>query len=245
MHLLFNADDFGLSPSVNHGILEAFHHGVVRSTTLMTNLGSTTTHAISLAHATPDLDVGLHFNMFIGPSLTGPIEGCTDNNGNFFKWIHTPTDKLPTIDFVALQYELQTQLQFAFDHGLKLSHIDSHRHGHIHPELFPFFGELAERYQLKLRNFNTPVAFKHLTVTDSFSADFFDQNVSLDSLKTLIRQAQGASIEIMCHPAYSDEILLQRSSYTNQREKELKILTHPQLLSWIKAHHHQLINFRD
>ncbi|MGL4973309.1 MAG: chitin disaccharide deacetylase [Culicoidibacterales bacterium] len=243
MQLLFNADDFGISPGVNQGIIEAFHHGVVRSTTLMTNLGPTTLEAIALAQNTPGLDIGIHLNMFLGPSLTGFIQGCTDESGLFFKWIHGPNDLLPPIDLAALKTELQAQIQFAFDSGLKPTHLDSHRHGHVHPALLPFVCELAEQYQLKLRNYDTPETFQYLTVTENFNADFYDANVSIDTLKKIITQTDSNSIEFMCHPAYVDEILLQRSSYTVQREKELQILTSPELLSWLQENNHELIHF--
>ena len=36
--LIINADDFGLSPGVDRGILEAFRKGVLSSTTMLVNL---------------------------------------------------------------------------------------------------------------------------------------------------------------------------------------------------------------
>ncbi len=35
--LIVNADDFGLSPGVNKGIIEAYLNGILSSTTLMVN----------------------------------------------------------------------------------------------------------------------------------------------------------------------------------------------------------------
>ena len=36
--VIINADDFGLSPGVNRGILSAFRDGVVTSTTMLANM---------------------------------------------------------------------------------------------------------------------------------------------------------------------------------------------------------------
>ena len=38
MKVIFNADDFGLTNGVNNGIVQAFHQGVVRSTTFMVGM---------------------------------------------------------------------------------------------------------------------------------------------------------------------------------------------------------------
>lgn len=246
MKLLFNADDFGISPGVNNGIIEAFTHGVVRSTTLMTNLGDTTLEAIALAKSYPKLDIGIHLNMFLGPSLTGFIAGCTDETGQFFKWIQSPNDtpKIP-VDWAALKRELIVQIEFAFDHDLTPTHLDSHRHGHLHPELLPFICEIAEQYNLKLRSYDVPTAYQHLMVTADFSADFYDHQVSLEQLKHFISTANVDSLEFMCHPAYVDDILMQRSSYLAIREKELAILTDKTFIQWLSNNHHQLISFQN
>ena len=39
MKLIVNADDFGLTRSVNYGILDAHLNGIVTSTTLMVTMG--------------------------------------------------------------------------------------------------------------------------------------------------------------------------------------------------------------
>ncbi|MBO5102478.1 MAG: ChbG/HpnK family deacetylase, partial [Clostridia bacterium] len=48
MKLILNADDFGLSPSVNKGIVEAFQQGIISSATMMMNTPYTD-EAIELA----------------------------------------------------------------------------------------------------------------------------------------------------------------------------------------------------
>jgi len=36
--LIVNADDFGLSPGVNHGIIDSYLYGIVNSTSMMMNM---------------------------------------------------------------------------------------------------------------------------------------------------------------------------------------------------------------
>jgi chitin disaccharide deacetylase len=57
--LIVNADDFGLSPAVNAGVLEAYEEGIVTSASLMVGWRAALAAAEELT-AHPDLAVGLH-----------------------------------------------------------------------------------------------------------------------------------------------------------------------------------------
>ncbi|MDP2726767.1 MAG: ChbG/HpnK family deacetylase, partial [Dehalococcoidia bacterium] len=67
--LIINADDLGLSPGVNTGIIEAHRQGVVTSASLMANLPGTAEAAV-MARENPELGVGLHLNLTSGQQLT-------------------------------------------------------------------------------------------------------------------------------------------------------------------------------
>ena len=58
--LIVNADDFGLSEGVDHGIVDAFSNGIVTSTSLMVRRPAAR-HAAELARLHTRLSVGLHF----------------------------------------------------------------------------------------------------------------------------------------------------------------------------------------
>ncbi|MGH9522002.1 MAG: ChbG/HpnK family deacetylase, partial [Terriglobales bacterium] len=60
--LIVNADDLGLTPAVNRGIVEAHRHGIVTSATLMAN-GAAYDDAVSLASAEPRLAIGCHVDL--------------------------------------------------------------------------------------------------------------------------------------------------------------------------------------
>lgn len=61
-YLIVNGDDFGLTPGVNRGILEAHRRGVLTSTSLMVGRPGSA-DAIALARANRDLSVGLHLDL--------------------------------------------------------------------------------------------------------------------------------------------------------------------------------------
>ncbi len=66
--LVVNADDFGFTPDVNEGIVEAHRRGILTATTLMAN-GDAFDDAIACARETPSLDIGCHLVLIGGQSL--------------------------------------------------------------------------------------------------------------------------------------------------------------------------------
>ena len=72
--LIINADDLGLSPGVNRGIVEAHRCGVVTSTTAMVNMPSVGAGLRLVEIEAPALGLGLHLNLSFGRPLLPPAE---------------------------------------------------------------------------------------------------------------------------------------------------------------------------
>ena len=68
---IINADDFGLSPGVNRGIVSGFRDGVLTSTTMLVNLPHFE-DAVNLARDNPDLPVGIHLSLLWGRPVSEP-----------------------------------------------------------------------------------------------------------------------------------------------------------------------------
>src|SRR5438477_214415 len=60
--VIVNADDFGQSPGVTQGIIEAHQHGIVTSASLMVNWPAAA-EAAAYGRAHADLSLGLHFDV--------------------------------------------------------------------------------------------------------------------------------------------------------------------------------------
>src|SRR5437588_11017499 len=60
--LIVNADDFGLTESVNRGIVAAHRDGILTSTSLLAN-GLAFDQAIASSRRLPHLSVGVHLNI--------------------------------------------------------------------------------------------------------------------------------------------------------------------------------------
>ena len=82
--LIVNADDFGFSEAVNHGILKAMEDGIVTSTSIMANMPGFA-HAAALYHEHPDMAVGVHLNLTCYRPLLSTHKTLVTETGYFQK----------------------------------------------------------------------------------------------------------------------------------------------------------------
>lgn len=132
-YLIVNADDFGLTAGVNRAVIEAHTHGILTSTTVMANMPAFD-EAAQLAKAHPSLGVGLHFNITQGRPIApaSEVQSLLDANGEF---AGTSTELLKRaltgrLKINEVEIELRAQIELALNSGLKLTHVDSHKHSH-------------------------------------------------------------------------------------------------------------------
>ena len=130
--LIVTADDFGLSPGVNAGIVEAHERGIVTATSLMVNAPAAR-EALHWASEHRSLAVGLHFVLTfarpVGP--TEPLEELVDENGRFRRLETGVHERASAGD---VREEIRAQLaRFADAVGRAPSHIDGHHHVHALP----------------------------------------------------------------------------------------------------------------
>ena len=133
--LIVNADDFGLTPGVNRAIIELHAAGLVTSTSLMACAGATD-EAIELARATPSLGVGCHVVLIDGEPVLPPdkIPSLVDRRtGQFPRSLTTFLLRLFTGRIRAEEIEAEAAAQIALlqGRGVRLTHIDTHKHVHV------------------------------------------------------------------------------------------------------------------
>lgn len=131
--VIVNADDFGLDHKVNAVIVQAFHAGLISSATLMANMPAFEA-ACALAHqASLAGRIGLHFNLTYGRPLSQAIAAqarLCNAQGEFDLGLRQRTLRLSTAERQAITEELEAQWARCVDHGVQLSHLDSHQHVH-------------------------------------------------------------------------------------------------------------------
>jgi len=243
MKLIFNADDLGFSKGINFGIFEAFKEGVVTSTTIMMNMAYAN-HAIDL-FKDEKIGMGVHLNITSGKPLLNSHKHIVNSMGTFRKDLTFSNEQL-----IEIEQEFVAQIQLAIDKGVCVSHLDSHHHIHMWNEaMFGLTKKLSNKYGICIRcNRDYAHMNKELQSgvesTACFSEDFFDQTVSIQTLKDVMMKYKDAkSLEIMVHPGFLCGGLINVDSYREKRLEEYSILTSDQLKSFIEIQGFKLVNF--
>lgn len=130
--LIVSADDFGLHPAIDAGIIKCVQAGVVTSVSWMA-LGSSAESAARLA-VDYDLDVGLHFSL-VGEKWLTRKDILIGTARHLFRCLQRRSVRPDDIE-----NELNAQLELGESLGLRFSHFDSHQHTHL---LGPVFRAVA------------------------------------------------------------------------------------------------------
>jgi chitin disaccharide deacetylase len=148
---IINADDFGLSISVNQAIIQAHEQGILTSTSLMVTAAEAAA-AVNYAQQHPQLGVGLHLVVIKGRAALPPsqIPHLVDPQGEFSR---NPVGVGLRYQFnraarQELAQEIRAQLEKFQQTGLPLSHVDGHKHLHCHPVVLNILLDLAPEFSI-------------------------------------------------------------------------------------------------
>lgn len=134
--LIVNADDFGFTVGVNRAIVEAHTRGIVTSSTLMAN-GRAFDDAVRLAKTVPGLSVGCHVVLIDGepvlaakqlPSITSASSRFGDALKSF-----AARALAGRMNPQEIEAEAGAQIRKIQAAGIRVSHVDTHKHTHLFP----------------------------------------------------------------------------------------------------------------
>ena len=140
--LIVNADDFGLTAGVNRAIIEAHTGGVVTSATVMAN-GAAFDDAVTAARSAPNLSVGCHVVLVDGTPVSPPDAVDTllairsAEPDKFYSSLSAFAARamFGGFDRDQLVAEVTAQIRKIQSTGLQVTHLDTHKHAHIFPEI--------------------------------------------------------------------------------------------------------------
>lgn len=237
--IIVTADDFGLTPGVVAGIIDAHENGIVNATSLMVNAPAAE-RAFDWARHNDSLAVGLHFVLTFGKPV-GPVEPLgelVDENGRFHR-LEAGAHSRATPDQVRAELRAQLDL-FEAKVGRRPTHIDGHHHVHaIDGVLAAVLGEAGPN-EIPVRAPNEMTRQRLLrsnVASTGFFVDAFygEGNVGEDHLLAILETLPEGTSELMCHPATEDALLGSLSGYVQPRFKELETLTSPRVKEAVAA----------
>jgi hopanoid biosynthesis associated protein HpnK len=154
--LIINADDFGYTHGVNEGIIRAHRDGILTSATLMAN-GAAFDDAVERVRANPNLGVGCHLVLTGGNSVAPreEIPSLADREGRLPLSLRALVTRLSlgSVRTEDIETELSAQLEKIRRAGIELTHVDTHKHTHVHPRVMAAVGRVAGKFGItRVRN---------------------------------------------------------------------------------------------
>lgn len=148
--LIVNADGFGFTYGNNRGILECFPAGVIKSVSVNANFPAVE-ESPRLPAEFPDVSVGVHLNLTVGPCVSDPktIPDLVNEEGEFLGAVFVRKALVGGIPRDQIVRELTAQVERLQGYGIRLTHWDGHQNKHLLP---PFFGaalEVARRFGIE------------------------------------------------------------------------------------------------
>jgi hopanoid biosynthesis associated protein HpnK len=137
--IIINADDFGLTRGVNRAIAEAHKNGVVTSTTLMAK-GAAFDDAVGALPGLPHLSVGCHVVLVDGSPVLPPSQASNlieERSGQFRDQLSRVVLRAVRgqLDAGQVEAEVAAQIRKLQAAGIAVSHVDTHKHTHIFPQI--------------------------------------------------------------------------------------------------------------
>jgi predicted glycoside hydrolase/deacetylase ChbG (UPF0249 family) len=226
--LIVNADDFGLSPGVNRGIVAAHERGIVTSASLIVRAPAAD-EAAAYARVHPRLSVGLHVDL-----------GEWAFRGGAWVELYRVVD---LEDDAAVEAEVARQLdRFRGLVGRDPTHLDSHQHVHRRG---------AARRVVTAAGERLGVAVRHETPGVIHCGDFYGQDgeghpyphlISADALIAVLGRLRAGVTELGCHPGEAE---LPDTMYVAERADEVRTMCDLRVRRAVQSLGIELISFHD
>ena len=226
-YLIVNADDFGQSPGVNRGIIEAHERGIVTSASLMVRWPAAV-EAADYARNHQELSIGLHVDL---AEWT-----CQDGTWRPLYQVVAADDSRAVADETDRQLDEFRQLM-----GQDPTHIDSHQHIHREQPAHAAIARISRLLRVPLRHFCPQV---------HYCGDFYGQTpkglpcpeaITVESLLRIVKRMAPGITELACHPGYAFDL---DAMYKSERAAEVGALCDPRVRDVLRSEGISLRSFR-
>lgn len=262
--LIINADDMGMSPGINYGIIKAYKEGIITDVSLMTCMPYTEEAVNLLKKEAPDLSVGIHLCLTsqgnAKPVLSKEeVPSLVDENGFFPRrppvkklWGFIPYMEFPNFKIEEVEKELTAQVKKAIDLGIDITHLDSNEGFHnLNSEYLKIVIKLAKKLNVPVRWPNPFKLFllkkEKILTTDYLHYTFYGvpREKKEEYFVNFLKRLKNGLTEFIVHPSLNCEILAKLSPSGPSREKELEILCKKEIKELIEKLNIKLTSFKE
>jgi len=150
MKVIINADDFGMSRTVNQAIIEGYNNGILTSTCVMANMPGFE-DAVRKLGDVDGIGIGVHLNIIEYKTILKTREKNSklyDEDGKFKNGFLQMIIKSFDEDFMfEVEQEFRAQIEAVSEYA-QPDHLDSHVHTHAVPKIFELVCKLAKEYNI-------------------------------------------------------------------------------------------------
>jgi len=268
--LVVTADELGLNPRRNQGIVDAHVKGIVTSASMLA-YGPAFREAVKIARALPKLDIGLHLNLSEGDPLVLGHKTLAGQDGRF--WGRQEARRRAReglFDLREVEREAEAQIDTLKQAGIRVTHLSSIDHVHIRGELArslsivsrrhgvrcfrcpadrirppsfvldPERVAAVEEYHQSAINSISVYAAQRMRSTENFGGAAISGFLTVDLLLETLRSLPEGLTELMVHPGLKSA----ESGFEGpDREVELRALTDPRVKPLLKELGIELTHF--
>jgi len=211
-YLIVNADDFGQSPGVNRGVIQAHEQGILTSASLMVRWPHAA-EAADYARAHPSLGVGIHLDFG---------EWAFFNNQWDLRYF-----VVDEMDPSAVEREVASQIgAFRRLMGCAPTHIDSHQHRHRRAPASAIVGRTARQLGVPVREADARIRYCGSFYGQNADGTPWPEGITADALIGILRGLEPGFTELSCHPSAEADL---DTMYRFERVQELKSLCDPRV----------------
>jgi predicted glycoside hydrolase/deacetylase ChbG (UPF0249 family) len=263
--LIVHADDFGETVEITRGICTAIEAGAVTSTTIMANMTGTEDALARVPALADRASFGVHLNLCEGRPLTS---GGTlvDEQGDFHRKRALFLRSLGgALSMAEVEAELTAQIARVHDAGIRISHVDGHKHLHQLPVIAAAVAHVLPRFGIErvrvtrlrtMRALGKPATLMREVLAVRAAAVFHRANlrsphrvadlqwvmaVDADADKgAALRELRGP-VELFCHPGTPQADIDKPGSCV--RHSELQFLLSTRFQELLVRHRLRLANY--
>jgi len=263
--VIVHADDFGETADITEGISVAIEAGVVTSTSVMVNMPGTTEALRRMPQLARQASFGVHLNLCEGRPLT---RGATlvDANGEFLRKRTLAARAVSgRLSLQELEAEVAAQLGILRDTGVRVSHLDGHKHLHQLPIVCAAVANVLPRFGIERVRITRLGSWRRVHGTMMLAREIAARHAARvfarahlrsplrtvdlrdllagDGLAPLAahRSAGPTPIEICCHPG--TPAADQGKPGSHRRSEELEYLLSPEFRAVLAASGAALVSY--